>query len=88
MAIRPSIIMTYKLNPELKKINAPIILRFADGTETMSFPDGEALAAAEFGKSYLIDSLFVENDAVILVISENDTVNLVNWVGEEPVSFF
>ena len=80
--------MTYKLNPELKKIHAPIVLRFADGTADMSFPDGQALAVADFGKNYLTDSLCVENNTVVLTLRENDTVNVVNWIGEEAVCFF
>ena len=80
--------MTYKLNPELKKIHAPIILRFLDGTTAMNFPDGEALTAAEFSKYYLVDSIHVENNTVFLILRENDTVPVVNWIGEDAVSFF
>ena len=80
--------MTYKLNPELKKICAPIIVRFADGTSAMNFPNGEALTATEFEKNYLLDSLTVENNTIVLTLRENDAINVVNWVGEEAVSFF
>ena len=80
--------MTYKLNPELKKICAPVIIRFTDGTTAMNFNDGEALAAAEFSKYYLIDSLTVEDNSVVLTLRENDNVPVVNWIGEEAVSFF
>lgn len=80
--------MTYKLNPEVKKICAPVIVRLADQDEELSFPDGAALADAEFDKRYLIDSLTVEAAAVVLTLCENDKINVVNWAGEEAVSFF
>ena len=80
--------MTYRLNPEVKKIFAPILVKFKDGCPTMSFPDGESLAAAEFNKNYLIDSLSIDNSAVVLCLRENDKVNPMNWVGEEMISFF
>lgn len=80
--------MTYKLNPEVKKICAPVIVRFADRDEELSFPDGAALADAVFDKNYLIELLTVEDGAVALALCENDRVNVMNWVGEEAVSFF
>ena len=80
--------MTYKLNPELKKICAPIIVRFTDGTAPMTFPNGEALTAATFSKKYLIDSISTENNSIVLTLRENDTENTVNWTDEKAVSFF
>ncbi len=80
--------MTYKLNPELKKICAPIIVRFVDGSADMTFPDGEALTVAKFSKNYLIDSLTAEKNTIVLTLRENDRVSVVNWIGEEAVSYF
>ena len=80
--------MTYKLNPEVKKICAPIIVRYSTSEADERYSDGAALAAAEFNKNYIIDSLRVEDSAVVLLLRENEKVNAVNWVGEEAVSFF
>ena len=79
--------MTYKLNPEVKKIAAPIRVRFSEGGE-MRFADGAALADAEFAKNYLVEGLTVDDGYVVLTLRENDRVNSINWVGEEQVSFF
>ncbi len=80
--------MTYKLNPDVSKICAPVIVRFASGEAEQRFPNGVALADAVFEKNYLTDSLTVENESVVLVLRENDRVNVINWNGEEAVSFF
>lgn len=79
--------MTYKLNPEVRKICAPVKVRFVDGEEQL-FPDGTALADAEFDKYYLLEALTAEGNAVILQLRENDKVNAINWNGEEAVGFF
>ena len=80
--------MTYKLNPEVRKICAPITLRFANGKADMSFLSGEALADACFDRNYLITKYEVKNDAVVLTLNESSAMPVVNWVGEEAVSFF
>ncbi len=80
--------MTYKLNPDVSKICAPIIVRFVSGEPDRRFPNGATLADAVFEKNYLTESMSVENESVVLVLRENDRVNAINWVGEEAVSFF
>lgn len=54
----------------------------------MNFPNGEALTAAKFRKNYLIDTVTVENNTVVLALRENEEVNAVNWIVKEAVSFF
>ena len=82
--------MTYKLDPEVRKITSPVIVSFCDGREDEQYEDGAALAEAVFCKNYLIESLSVRNGSVLLTVRENDQVSSINWVGEEAVemSFF
>ena len=80
--------MTYKLNPEIRKITSPVILTFHDGADEQRFPSGEALADAVFHKNYRIEAISARNDHVVLTVKENSAVNTMNWIGEEAVSFF
>ena len=80
--------MTYKLNPEVKKIQSPVIVKFLNQAADMMFANGAALADAVFDRSYLIESLAAEDGSIVLTVRENDRINAVNWGGEEEVSFF
>ena len=80
--------MTYKLNPEVKKIQSPVVVKFSNRAAEMTFASGAALADAVFDRNYLIESLVAEGDSIVLTVRENDTINAVNWAGEEAVSFF
>ena len=80
--------MTYKLNPYVKKITSPIKIKFDVSEEVMNFADGVALAEADFEKNYLIDSVSAKDSSIEITLRENDMINVVNWVGEEAVSFF
>ena len=77
--------MTFKLNPQLRLIKAPVIL-VVDGDE-YRYPDGEAVAALDFDKRYVIDHISARDNAVVVVLKINDRVNDMTWVGEEAVSF-
>ena len=50
------VIMTYKLNPELRKILSPIVLIFPDGTK-QQYESGKAAADDVFDHKYLISTL-------------------------------
>lgn len=76
--------MTYKIEQFVSKINAPIICRFED--QEWSFKDGKELAGHVFDKRYLIDSLTIEGEKVVLALSEL-TQQPMNWTGEEPNLF-
>ena len=82
--------MTYKLDPEVKKIQSPVVVRFPNGSDDMPFVNGTALADASFDKNYLIESLTAKENSIVMTLRENDQVNVVNWIGEEAVepSFF
>lgn len=77
--------MTYKLNPNLRKINGSVIL-VIDGHE-MICTDGKALTELEFEKNYIVDSITARDNAVVVILKENDRTNIINWIGEEQVSF-
>ena len=78
--------MNYKLNPELAKIDAPVIL-VIDGEE-QSYENGTALLNLNFKQNYLIEKISARDNAVIVFLKVNDAINDINWVGEEAVSFF
>lgn len=82
--------MTYKLNPEVRKISSPIILEFCEERERQRFADGTALAEAVFNKNYCIESISAKENCILLTVRENDRVNATNWIGEETAepSFF
>ena len=77
--------MTYKLDPEVRKITSPIILSFSDGREDQQFPNGASLADAVFCKNYLIEALSAQDGSVVLAMRENDQVNAVDFAGEGTV---
>lgn len=52
--------MTYKLNPQLKLIKAPVIL-VIEGEEKR-YSCGEKLTALTFEKNYVVDSITAKED--------------------------
>ena len=77
--------MTYKLNPQLRLIKAPVIL-VVEGMERQ-YNSGEELTRLEFQKYYLIDSISARDGEVVVTLKENERKFNINWVGEEEVSF-
>lgn len=82
--------MTYKLDPEVRKITSPIILSFRDGRKDEQFQDGASLANAVFCRNYSVESLSARNGYVVLIVRENDQINATDWADGEAVekSFF
>lgn len=78
--------MNYKLNPELAKIEAPVVL-VIDGEEQV-YENGAVLLHLNFKQNYLIDKIAARENAVVVFLKKNDEINSMNWVGEEAVSFF
>lgn len=78
--------LTYKLNPDLKRITSPVSLLFPDGTK-MQYANGAEVAEASFEKRYLVDTLQAEDGIVVIDLKEPEPMSL-NWSGEEAVSFF
>ena len=77
--------MTFKLNPQLRLITAPVII-VIDGEER-SYLDGESLTVLEFDQRYVIDSIGAQGNTVVVTLKINDRVNDISWIGEEAVSF-
>ena len=77
--------MTYKLNPQLRLINAPVILMI-EGYERQ-YSSGEELTTLEFDKNYIIESVSARDGSVVVTLKENDRPFNMNWIGEEAVSF-
>jgi hypothetical protein len=77
--------MTYKLNPQLRLIKAPVIL-VIEGVE-QCYGSGEELTTLTFDKNYIIDSISARDDRVVVALKENDRQFNINWIGEEEVSF-
>lgn len=77
--------MTYKLNPEVSKIQSPVILRIEGGelSTDETYANGAELANAIFEKNYLVRSLAAQGDVIVLTVSENLCINNANWIGEE-----
>lgn len=77
--------MTYKLNPQLRLIKAPVIL-VVEGVERM-YSSGEELTRLEFEKYYVVNSISARGNKVVIMLKENDRIFNINWIGEEEVSF-
>ena len=77
--------MTYRVEQWVRKIKSPVTVRI--GENSISFPNGEALADAAFGEPLVIDSVLAEDSRIIIKLVKNSKTNDVNWVGEEQ-SFF
>ena len=78
--------MTYKLNPDVKKITSPVVL-VVDGVQ-QEYPNGMALSEVSFEKQYLVSSLSAQDGKVVISIKENMQINDTSWANGKPFSFF
>lgn len=78
--------MTYKLNPEIRKIISPIVMIFPDGTK-QQYESGKAAAYTVFDHKYTISTLCAVNDIIELKLVEQEAP-IMNWSGESATSFF
>lgn len=78
--------MTYKLNPALSKILSPIILILPDGNK-QEYENGNELVEAVFDKCYMVKSMKAVSNSIEITLMER-TASVMNWNGEEAVSFF
>lgn len=77
--------MTYKLNQQLKLINAPVILMIEEAEKC--YGSGEELTTLIFEKNYIVESISARDDKVVVTLKENNRRFNINWIGEEEVSF-
>ena len=78
--------MTYKLNPEIRKILSPVVLIFPDGMK-QQYLDGNAATEAVFDRKYVVSTIRAEDDIIELMLVEQETPSM-NWNGEAAISFF
>ena len=78
--------MTYRLNPEIRKILSSIVLIFPDGAK-QHYSDGTSAANAVFEHKYVVSTLRALDDVIEVELVEWDAPNI-NWVGEAGTSFF
>ena len=78
--------MTYKINQFVEHIVSPVCVII--GNRKIRFKDGKQLAETTFDKNYLIDEIYSEDGGICISFKENDMIHTMNWIGEEPVSFF
>ena len=60
--------MTYKLNPELRKIQSPVVL-VIDDTET-EYPNGESLMDLVFEKRYSVEHMSARDNMIVILLQE------------------
>jgi len=77
--------ITYKLDPSVRVIQSPVILKTTD-TET-AYENGAALAAASFEKRYAIDSVTAGDGRIIICVSEHTDRGTAGWT-DKKVSLF
>lgn len=77
--------MTYKLNPEIGKIQSPVILIFPDG-ERKKYINGAAVCEAVFDQMLLIDTVRAVGNTVEIVLAESKMTSS-TWIGEEQTFF-
>ena len=82
--------MTYKLNPELRKIQSPVVLVLPDGSET-DYPDGIALTEITFTTRYVVQRMLAKGNKVVISLEKGPDMpdNSKAWAtGNEDISFF
>ena len=75
--------MTYKLNPEIRKIESKIVLIYPDCSRK-EYSSGTMLAEDAFDKRFLINKLKAVNSTVEIYLVEQK-IPVMNWCGEENV---
>lgn len=77
--------MTYKLNPQLRLIKAPVII-VVEGKE-QQYGSGEELTTLTFEKNYIIESIRARDGSVVVELKENGRQFNINWIEEEEINF-
>ena len=80
--------MTYKLNPEIEKITAPVELIFPDG-EKRRFDNGAGVCSVVFESRYVVKEIKAVDATVeiYLQLVEEDMDWVKEWAGVEPNLF-
>ena len=78
--------MTYKLNPEIRKIISPVVLVFPDGNK-QEYDNGEKITEDSFNRKFMVTEIRAVNEKIEVKLTEQEAPNM-TWSGEEAVSFF
>lgn len=81
--------MTYKLNPELRKIQSPVVL-VIDDMET-EYPNGESLMELVFENPYLPERMSARDNKIVILLQDRSAMpdGNVTWdMCPEEISFF
>ena len=60
--------MTYRLNPELRKIQSPVVLKI--GGAELEYPNGTALLDLTFAARYSVRSIAARGGTIIIDLQE------------------
>lgn len=60
--------MTYYLDPDISKIQSPILLCIDD--KEIAFANGQALSQKTFDKRFVIMSISAKNNQIVIVLEE------------------
>lgn len=77
--------MTYRVEQFVAKIESPVVTKIGD--HSIIFQNGEAFANASFCEPVVIDSIYAEDNRVVIELVKNDRVNDTNWLGKEQTFF-
>ena len=80
--------MTYKLNPELRVIQSPVMMVIGD--DETDYPNGEALVKLVFEKRYSVERMTARDGKVVILLQERSETPDSNeaWaMGAEMLSF-
>lgn len=79
------ILMTFKLNPQLRLIKTPVIIE-VEGYEK-SYGDGEELKRLKFEKNYIIESMMSGDGSVVVTLKEDNRKFDITWGGRRQGQF-
>ncbi len=77
--------MTYKLNPEIGKIQSPVVLILLDG-ERREYKDGAAVVEDVFDQMFVVEIVRAVEDTVEIKLTEPQMMSS-TWIGEEQTFF-
>ena len=77
--------MTYKLNPEIGKIQSPVILIFPNG-QRAEYASGAAVVEDTFDQMFVVEAVRAVMNTVEIKLAGQKIIDS-TWIGEEQ-SFF
>ena len=78
--------MTYKIDTFIEKINCPVVC--VTEKERIEFENGKEATAYSFDENYVVESVDVQGNKIIVNLVINKDLGDVSWVDDKPVSLF